>query len=301
MASMLAPSSASARLPGELGRQARPSRSLGRIEIGPPISQHMLSDWQTQGFTFHPSRPSGRHVNALQAVQAARGVVPDPDIYVSAVRFGRVVAPSQPAFIEGKRVWVVVFPDAPVVVTGPPGGSGGGIQRSTTVGVVIARTGILAETFNYGTDAPAALGMVHEVGRQPLHGGPAVVLVQFGTHSPWLIEKITVYQTGHVRVSRVIRGTRRVVSCSVSRQSLDRVMVPVLTRAEENGVFNLPSTLQHRRYGADAPAAFVRSYVNGRTRYVQAFGTSTNHLSGAGKVFALWKKLKVAASQGCTV
>lgn len=89
-------------------------------------------------------------MNALHAVQAARGVVLDPDDYVSTVRFGRVVAPSQPTSIEGKRVWVVVFPDAPVVVTGPPGGSGGGIQRSTTVGVVIARTGILAETFSYG-------------------------------------------------------------------------------------------------------------------------------------------------------
>jgi len=150
MASMLAPSPVSARSRSEPGRHARSSTSLGQIEIGPPISQHMLSDWQTQGFTFHPSRPSGHHVNALHAVQAARGVVPDPDDYVSTVRFGRVVAPSQPTSIEGKRVWVVVFPDAPVVVTGPPGGSGGGIQRSTTVGVVIARTGILAETFSYG-------------------------------------------------------------------------------------------------------------------------------------------------------
>jgi len=146
-----------------------------------------------------------------------------------------------------------------------------------------------------------AMGMVHELGWQPGHGGPAVVLVQFGTRSPWLTEKITVYQTGHVKVSRVIRGTGRVVSCSVSMQSVHRVMVPALTRAEENGVFNLPSTLQHRRYGADAPAAFVRSYVNGREGYVQAFGTSTNHFPGTGKVFALWKQLKIAASQGCTV
>jgi len=146
-----------------------------------------------------------------------------------------------------------------------------------------------------------AMGMIHEVGRQPLHGGPAVVLVQFGTRSPWLIEKITVYRAGHVKVSRVIRGSRRVVSCSVSKQSVDRVMVPALTRAEEGGVFKLASALQRRRYGADAPAAFVRSYVNGHERYVQAFGTSTNHFPGTGKVFALWGTLKVAASQGCTV
>jgi len=145
------------------------------------------------------------------------------------------------------------------------------------------------------------MGMVHDVGRQPLHGGPTVVLVQFGTRSPWLVEKITVYQAGHVKVSRVIRGTRRVVSCSVSKQSVDRAIVPVLTRAEENGVLNLLSTLQHRRYGADAPVAFMRSYVNGHERYVQAFGTSTKYFPGTGKVFALWGTLKVAASQGCTV
>jgi len=146
-----------------------------------------------------------------------------------------------------------------------------------------------------------AMGMVHEVGRQPLHVGSTAVLVQFGTRSPWLIEKITVYQTGHVTVSRVIRGTRRIVSCSVSMQSVHRVMVPALTHAEEHGVFKLASALQHRRYGADAPAAFVRSYVNGHARYVQAFGTSTNHFPGTGKVFALWGTLKVAARQGCTV
>lgn len=146
-----------------------------------------------------------------------------------------------------------------------------------------------------------AMGIVHDVGRHPGHGGAAVVLVRFGTRSPWLVEEITVYQAGQVSVSRVIRGVRRVVSCSVSKQSVDRVMVPVLTRAEENGVFNLPSTLQRRRYGEDAPAAFVHSYVNGRTRYVQAFGTRTNHFPGTGRVFALWGTLKVAASQGCTV
>ena len=145
-----------------------------------------------------------------------------------------------------------------------------------------------------------AMGIVHDVGRQPGHGGP-VVGAQFGTRGGWLIEEITVYQAGQVKVSRVIRGVRRVVSCPVSKQSVDRVMVPVLTRAEENSVFNLPSTLQHRRYGADAPVAFVRSYVNGRTRYVQAFRTRTNHFPGTGEVFALWERLKVAASQGCIV
>jgi hypothetical protein len=84
--------------------------SRTRIQLGPPLSTRLLKRWRAQLFALEPLAPSGRNIDALQAIEAADKVfVRGPKAYVFAVRYGRMTNPHQLHPYSAGFVWVVMY------------------------------------------------------------------------------------------------------------------------------------------------------------------------------------------------